>query len=69
MRAGDCAAFPKNKADGHHLINKSSKLATCLEVGTRLPDLDATVYPDIDLYFDPKSGSYTHLDATPYPSA
>lgn len=66
LRAGDCAAFPKAKADGHHLINKSTKLATCLEVGTRMPALDATVYPDIDLYFDPKSSSYVHRDGTPY---
>src|SRR5438105_13151657 len=24
LRAGECAAFPKNLADGHHLINKSN---------------------------------------------
>jgi uncharacterized cupin superfamily protein len=66
LRAGDCAAFPKNEPNGHHLINKSSSIAVCLEVGTRLPALDATIYPDIDLYFDPKSASYTHKDGTPY---
>ena len=67
LHAGDCAAFPKNEPNGHHLINKSSKLAVCLEVGTRLSAVDATVYPDIDLYFDPKSSGYTHNDGTPYP--
>jgi uncharacterized cupin superfamily protein len=67
LRAGDCAAFPKSESNGHHLINKSPKLAICLEVGTRLPAVDATVYSDIDLYFDPKSKSYTRKDGTPYP--
>ena len=35
MRAGDCAAFPRNSPNGHHLINKSGTTAVCLEVGTR----------------------------------
>ncbi|MGD0866275.1 MAG: cupin domain-containing protein [Rhizomicrobium sp.] len=66
LRAGDCAAFPKNKPDGHHLINKSAKPAVCLEVGTRSPVDDTTVYPDIDLLFDPKVDGYTHKNGTPY---
>jgi uncharacterized cupin superfamily protein len=66
LRAGDCAAFPKNKPDGHHLINKSDKLAVCLEVGTRARDDDMTVYPDIDLLFDPRVDGYTHKDGMPY---
>ena len=66
LRAGDCAAFPKNEPNGHHLINKSSNPSVCLEVGTRLPGEDATVYPDIDLYFDPKARGFTHKDGTPY---
>ena len=64
LRAGDCAAFPSNKPDGHHLINRSRTLAMCLEVGTRMAD-DFTTYPDIDLVFDPKVGEYTHKDGTP----
>lgn len=27
-----------------------------------------TVYPDIDLIFDPKIGTYSHKDRTPYPA-
>ena len=67
LRAGDCAAFPANAPDGHHLINKSNATALCLEVGTRAAD-DFTTYPDIDLVFDPKIGDYTHRDGAPYPA-
>ena len=48
LRANDCAAFPKNDPNGHHLINKSSAMVTCLEVGTR-SEQDVCQYPDIDL--------------------
>ena len=27
LRAGDCAAFPKDTGNGHHLINKSAAIA------------------------------------------
>ena len=33
LRAGDCATFPKNTGNGHHLINRSSTTAVYLEVG------------------------------------
>ncbi len=65
LRAGDCAAFPSNTPDGHHLINKSGAMAVCLEVGTRVQG-DATVYPDIDMLFDPGVDNFTHKDGTPY---
>src|SRR5882672_9736608 len=48
LRAGDCAAFPKNAPNGHHLINKGGATATYLEIGSRLDD-DSCHYPDIDL--------------------
>src|SRR5882757_1717118 len=35
LKQGDCAGFPKNVANGHHLINKSGADALVLEVGTR----------------------------------
>ena len=65
LRAGDCAAFPRNAPDGHHLINRSDSLVVCLEVGTRM-EHDFTVYPDIDMVFDPKVNCYTRKDGTPY---
>jgi len=27
LRAGECAAFPRNAPDGHHLVNKSGTTA------------------------------------------
>jgi uncharacterized cupin superfamily protein len=65
LRAGDCAAFPKNDGNGHHLVNRSSANAVCLEIGTRSGG-DSVVYPDIDLLVDPSKG-YTRKDGTAYP--
>jgi uncharacterized cupin superfamily protein len=66
LRAGDCAAFPKGSGDGHQLINKSTALAVCLEVGTR-SGADVCTYSDIDMMIDTGKGGYTHKDGTPYP--
>jgi uncharacterized cupin superfamily protein len=65
LRAGDCAAFPKNTPDGHHLVNHGDAVAVCLEVGSRV-DGERVVYSDIDLLVEPKLG-FTHKDGTPYP--
>jgi uncharacterized cupin superfamily protein len=66
LRAGDCAAFPKNQANGHHLINKSTGPAIVLEIGTRSTE-DVCEYSDIDMRIDARIGHYTHRDGTPYP--
>ena len=64
LRAGECAAFPKNVPDGHHLINRSDSEAVYLEIGTRSEE-DACHYPDIDLRIA-GTGPFTHKDGTPY---
>lgn len=64
LRAGDCAAFPKNVPDGHHLVNRGSEPAVYLEIGTRSAD-DACHYPDIDLYVE-ADGPFTRKDGTAY---
>jgi uncharacterized cupin superfamily protein len=64
LRPGECAAFPKNVADGHHLINRGAETAVYLEIGTRSDD-DACHYPDIDLHLEGMAG-FTHKDGTPY---
>jgi uncharacterized cupin superfamily protein len=66
LRAGDCAAFPKNTPDGHHLVNKGRETAVYLEIGTRTGE-DFCTYPDIDMQMDKKAGWYAHKDGTPYP--
>jgi uncharacterized cupin superfamily protein len=68
LHAGDCVAFPLNVPNGHHLVNKSSAVAVCLEIGTRIAS-DCGVYSDIDMVFDPKLGGYVHRDGTPYSPA
>lgn len=67
LRAGDAAAFPRNQADGHHLVNRGSELAVCLEVGGRSGS-DAVVYSDIDLRWDAEHG-YIHKDGRRYPAS
>ena len=62
--AGDCAAFPKDVADGHHLINRGSTTAVYLEIGTRAAE-SACHYPDIDLHVEHSRG-FTHKDGTLY---
>lgn len=65
--AGDFAAFPKNRPDGHHVINRSNEVASYLEIGSRSAT-DVCHYPDIDMQGD-ADGSYVHKDGTPYASA
>jgi uncharacterized cupin superfamily protein len=62
MRAGDCAAFPKGVADGHHLVNRSD--APCIFIAVGKPALTDCHYPDIDLHLDAASEAYVHKDGT-----
>lgn len=65
LRAGDCAAFPANDPNGHHLVNRSNSTAVCLEVGSRNAT-DTVVYPDIDLVFHPAIDGYARRDGSAY---
>ena len=66
LRAGDCAAFPKGTGNGHHMINRSNRMAVYLEVGSRHPD-DLTTCSDIDMMSANSDGRFVHKDGTPYP--
>jgi uncharacterized cupin superfamily protein len=66
LRAGDCAAFPKGSGNGHHMINKSGRLAVYLEVGSRQP-ADVTTCSDIDMVSTNADGRFVHKDGRPYP--
>ena len=65
LRAGDCAAFPRNSGNGHHLVNRSGATALYLEVGSRHPQ-DLTTCPDIDMQSSNADGRFVHKDGTPY---
>jgi uncharacterized cupin superfamily protein len=64
MRAGDCAGFKAGDRDGHHLQNRSDKVARFLVVGSRNPE-DWGEYPDIDMKFLPGRGGYTRKNGEP----
>jgi uncharacterized cupin superfamily protein len=68
MRPGMVAGFPGGRADGHHLINRSTRDVVYLEIGDR-PAADDVVYPDIDLAARQAPGGkwvYTHKNGDPY---
>jgi uncharacterized cupin superfamily protein len=65
LRAGDCAAFPKNSGNGHHLINRSGTIAAYLEIGSRHHH-DMTTCSDIDMKSANADGRFVHKDGTPY---
>jgi uncharacterized cupin superfamily protein len=66
LNAGDCAAFPKGSGNGHHMINRSDRVAVYLELGTRHPD-DVTTCSDVDMMSSNADGRFLHKDGTPYP--
>lgn len=68
LRSGDCAAFPKDSGDGHHMINRSGAPAVYLEVGSRHPD-DLITCADIDLMSAVSDGRFVHKDGSPYPES
>jgi len=64
LRAGECAAFPKNTGNGHHLINRSRTVAVYMEVGSRNPH-DVTTCSDIDMMSANADGRFLRKDGTP----
>ncbi|MFM0073604.1 cupin domain-containing protein [Paraburkholderia sediminicola] len=65
LQAGDCAAFPKNTGNAHHMINKSNLMAVYLEVGSRSPT-DVITCSDIDMMSPSVDGRFLHKDGTSY---
>lgn len=64
LRAGDCAAFPKNSGNGHHMINRSDRVAVYLDLGSRSPE-DLTTYSDHDMMSPASHGGYIRKDGSP----
>lgn len=65
LKAGDCAAFPKNTGNGHHMVNRSDAIAIYLEIGSRHRD-DMTTCSDVDMKSANADGRFVHKDGTPY---
>ena len=65
LRAGDCAAFPKNLPNGHRLENRGERDCVFLAVDGRQGEGDCH-YPDVDLHWDNAAHRYTRKDGTPY---
>jgi uncharacterized cupin superfamily protein len=62
LRPGDCAAFAKGVANGHHLVNRSD--APCSFIAVGKPSLTDCHYPDIDMHLDAASGRFTRKDGS-----
>jgi uncharacterized cupin superfamily protein len=65
LRAGDCAAFPKDVDNGHRLVNRGERNCVFLAIDGRLSEGDCH-YPDVDLHWDNAAGRYTRKDGSPY---
>ncbi len=68
LMPGDCAGFKAGVANGHHLVNKSSRDAVYLEIGTRAAT-ERGHYPDCDLVFerDAQGMRFSRRSGEPYP--
>ena len=68
LKPGDAAAWKEGVANGHCLINRSSRDAVFIEIGTRAK-LERAHYSDIDMMVvrDDSGFNYTHKDGKPYP--
>ena len=64
LRPGDCAAFPKGVANGHHLVNRSDRPCIFYALG-KAAESDCH-YSDIDLHLDAKSGRFTRKDGSDF---
>lgn len=65
LRPGDCAAFPKDVANGHRLVNRGDRPCVFLAMDCQLVDGDCH-YPDVDLHWDMAGDRYTRKDGSPY---
>jgi uncharacterized cupin superfamily protein len=62
LRAGDCAAFPKNVPNGHHFQNRTA--ADCVFIAVSAGSRGGGDYPDIDMRFTREG--YFRKDGTRY---
>jgi uncharacterized cupin superfamily protein len=65
LRAGDIAAWPKGRANGHCLQNRSGEDCAFVAISAGDSANDSGEYSDIDMRFG--SDGFTRKDGTPYP--
>ena len=67
LTPGMCAGFKAGLANGHHLVNKSGRPASYIEVGSRA-DNETAHYPEADMEFRKRGGvaRIVHKDGSPY---
>jgi len=67
LTAGDAAGFKANTPNGHHLVNRTSRDAVYLEIGTR-SKYERAEYPDVDLVMerDDSGAHFRHKNGEPY---
>lgn len=65
LRPGDCAAFPKDVANGHRLENRGDRPCVFIAMDCRIGEGDCH-YPDVDLHWDMAGGRYIRKDGSPY---
>jgi uncharacterized cupin superfamily protein len=58
LTPGMCAGFKAGVSNGHHLVNKSARPATYVEIGTRSPE-ERSHYPEADMQGVKKGGKWT----------
>jgi uncharacterized cupin superfamily protein len=58
LTPGMCAGFKAGVPNGHHLVNKSARPATYVEIGTRSNDENGH-YPEADMAFKKRDGKAT----------
>lgn len=65
---GTCAGYPAGRRDAHHFVNRGTRVARYLEIGSRI-DGDNAFYPDDDLMIceDENGWFYAHKDGRRYP--
>jgi uncharacterized cupin superfamily protein len=68
LKAGDAAGFKAGVANGHQLVNRSSRDVVYLEIGTRSKN-EVAHYPDVDLALAHDADgeiTFTHKSGQPY---
>lgn len=65
MGPGDCAAFPANDGNAHHIANRSDQPVVMLEIGSKIAG-ETAHYPDDDLAIGYVDGErrFTRKDGT-----